>query len=295
MNKIFAAISVSCLTFTAASHAFADCSEMDGDEWNALSIQMASAYEQDNLEEALTAAKKLTLICNRSPVVNFTMSEIYRKMGNEADSYSYVKRATEYMLDYPVPQALTERIWLRRAEFDLPYKKQLEDLQNQLDTGTGEIGSRIKQTDSELAIVNTELQNLEARNAELLKTQMRTLNTTKWIGAGTAIGGAVIACIGAGVLGANYSKASDKYGKNWNDFDKKDAMVHGGITALAGGLGLGLAGTAVALYAYIKSVKLASANAEILNDSNDSAGTQANTIDYRIGVSPNAVVFDLSF
>ena len=297
MNKYLTIISFSLLTLFSANQAFADCDEMENqsDEWNELSLQMANAYDQNNLDEALMAAKRLTLICNRSPVVNYTMSEIYRKMGNEQESYNYVKRATEYMLDYPVPQALTEKIWMRRAEFDLPYKKQLEDLQNQLDSGTGEIGRKIKQTDDELAMLNAERLNLENRNRELLQAQMDTLNTTKWIGAGTAIGGLVVASVGAGLIGVNYSKASDQYGVNWNKFDKKDANVHGGIALLAGGIGIGLAGTAVALYAYIKALKMGSANADIVGNPDDDENTQANTVDVNFGVSLNSMVLGVTF
>ncbi|MBO4349345.1 MAG: hypothetical protein J6A01_00160 [Proteobacteria bacterium] len=294
MNKTFTALLSCLLTLAFSSQAVADCSEMEGDEWDVLIQEMATAYEQDQLEEALTAAKRLTLICNRSPVVNFTMSEIYRKMGNEQESYNSVKRATEYMLDYPVPQALTEKIWMRRAEFDLPYKKQLEDLQNQLNTNTGEFGSRLKQADEELAKLTNERDELQERNQQLLESQMKMLQMTKWIGAGTAIGGTVIAAVGAGIMGAYYSKAHDKYGENWNDFDKKDAMVHGGIAMLTTGIGLGVAGSAVAIFAYIKSLRLESANAESFNNGNSSENL-ANGIDYDFRVSPGSIVFNLTF
>lgn len=306
MNKYFTAISFSLLTIFSAQQAFADCNDMGNDEWNELSLQMATAYDQNNLDEALTAAKRLSLICNRSPIVNYTMSEIYRKTDNEQESYNHVKRATEYMLEYPVPQALTEKIWMRRAEFDLPYKKQLADLKNQLETGTGEYGSRYKQTENDLTLVSRELLNLESQNQELLKSQLKTLNTTKWIGAGTALGGLVMAAAGAGLLGTYYSKASDQYGVKWNEFDKKDAMVHGGIVLVAGGIGLGLAGSAVAIYSFIKSTQIESANSNLLENDNSAEipvdeetpmdeESQANSVNFNFGVAPNAVFFDLTF
>ena len=126
--KLLSALSFSAFIGLTATNAFADCSTMNDDEWNSLSASMAKAYDQGNYEEALQYGKRLIVICNRSPVVNYTMSEIYRKSGNEEESDKYAKRATEFILEYPVPQALTERIWLRRAENELPYKKQLSDL-----------------------------------------------------------------------------------------------------------------------------------------------------------------------
>ena len=297
MNKYLTAISLSLLTLASSSQAFADCEEMGGDEWNKLSMQMATAYDQNNLDEALMNAKKLTLICNRSPIVNYTMSEIYRKMDNERESYNYVKKATDYILDYPVPQALTERIWMRRAEFDLPYKKQLEDLQNQLNSGTGEVGSRLKQTEEQLAQTYDQMVFLENQNRELLNQQIKTLHTVKWIGAGTAFGGLALAAVGAGLLGANYSKASDKYGKNWNDFDKKDAMVHGGIAMLAGGIGLGLAGSAVAIYSYLKSIPLEANTSDEVQEEGEEVVAEPETtaVNVNFDISPNSVVFGLTF
>ena len=133
------ALSFSALALTAASNAFADCSTMNDDEWNSLSVQMATAYDKGNYEEALRIGKQLTVICNRSPIVNFTISEIYRKSGNEQESDKFAERATEYILDYPVPQALNERIWLRAAENKLPYKKQLSDLQGRITKMAGDL------------------------------------------------------------------------------------------------------------------------------------------------------------
>ena len=299
--------SLSALTFlvfclAGASTAFADCDQMNSDEWNELSAQMATSYDAGNLDEALGYGKRLTLICNRSPIVNFTMSEIYRKMNNETESYNYVKRATEYILDYPVPQALTERIWLRRAELELPYKKQLEDLQNQLATGTGEIGSKQQQLQNHLYTTEMKLERAKQRRLEMLNSQLDLLNTTKWIGAGTAFGGLAIAAVGAGLIGANYGDARDAYNdvKKSNgklkDFDKKDKLVHGGMIFLAGGLGLGIAGTAVALYSFIKENHIRDTNKDVFEDTAEEViAPPTARVEFNFDVSPNSVAFGMTF
>ncbi|MBO4349824.1 MAG: hypothetical protein J6A01_02625 [Proteobacteria bacterium] len=296
------ALSFSALCLAGASNAFADCDLMNSPEWDELSSQMATAYDIGNYESALGYGKRLTLICNRSPIVNFTMSEIYRKMNNENESYNYVKRATEYLLDYPVPQALTERIWMRRAELELPYKKQLEDLQNQLATGTGEIGSKQQQLQNNLYTTEMKLERAKQRRLEMLNSQLKLLNTTKWIGAGTAIGGLVIAGAGAGLIGANYGDARDAYNdvknsaKKIKPFDKKDKMVHAGLILLAGGVGMGIAGTAVALYSFVKENHIRDTNKDVFEDTAEEViAPPTASVEFNFDVSPNSVAFGMTF
>lgn len=289
-------LALALITFimTSTALAFADCQEMGNATWNELSVAMAQAYDNGNYDEALENGKRLTLICNRSPIVNFTMSEIYRHLENEQESYNYAKRATEYLQDYPVPLVLAERMWMRRAENELPYKKQLEDLQNQLATGTGEYGSQQTELQTNLYTSEMKLEHERQRQLELYHEELKTINTTKWIGGGTAIGGLVVAAVGAGLMGKYYTEASDQYRTDWKAFDNKDSKVHAGIALVAGGVGLGLAGSAVAIYAFLKENRLQSKYDAYMNRiSEDSNGTQAVSLTF--DVSPNAVAFGMTF
>ena len=293
--KFFAPLLFSAFALTVSSNAFASCDDMGSDEWNNLSAQMAQAYDHGNYDEALGYGKRLTLICNRSPIVNFTMSEIYRNLENEQESYNYAKRATEYIQDYPVPLVLAERMWMRRAENELPYKKQLEDLQNQLATGTGEIGSQQTELKTNLYTSEMKLEHERQRTIELYNEELKMLNTVKWIGAGTAIGGLVLTGIGAGVLGANYGDAEKSYKEDWKDFDNKDAKVHGGIALLAGGLGLGIAGSAAAIYAFLKENKVSQQYDTYLNHISEESGDNPTPTAFNFDVGPGSVAFGMTF
>lgn len=276
---------------TAASTAFADCADMENNspEWSDLSTKLTQSYSEGKFEDALNYGKRLLLICNRSPVVNFTVSEIYRKLGNNEESYNYVRRASEFIIDYPVPQQVAERIWMRRAEDELPYKKQLEELRTQLETGTGEYGSRQQKLVNSAYTSEMKLEHEKQRSLERLNDELSFVRTTKWIGAGAAIGGVVLAGAGAGLLAYNYGKASDNYGSSWKNFDDKDAMVHGSIAMLAGGLGLGIAGTAVAIVSYVKEMKL-----EYISESENNAQA-AEPVAVKFDVAPNSIVFGMTF
>ena len=279
MKHIIKALSVlASVTFamTTASAAFADCADMENNspEWSELSNNLSRSYSDGKYEDALNYGKRLLLICNRSPVVNFTVSEIYRKLGNNEESYTYARRASEFIIDYPVPQQLAERIWMRRAEDELPYKKQLEDLKNQLEMGTGEYGARQQQLVNNAYTSEMLLEREKQRSIDRLNDEIKFANTTKWIGAGAAIGGLVLAGAGAGLLGANYGKASDNYKYDW---------------MLAGGLGLGIAGTAVAVVSFVKEIKLNSMREA------DNTTPAASPVAISFDVAPDSIVFGMTF
>lgn len=202
--RLLSAISFSALALTAASNAFADCSTMNDAEWNSLSASMAKAYDAGNYEEALGYGKRLSVICNRSPIVNYTMSEIYRKSGNEEESNKYAKRATEFINEYPVPQALTERIWLRYAENELPYKKQLADLQGRMTKMAGDLRecSEMKGKYDESAQT---LHEHEIRNIYLQRESKANWWGAMWAGVGIAAAG-----IGMTIAGSVLVVKADK-------------------------------------------------------------------------------------
>ena len=122
-----------------------------------------------------------------------------------------------------------------------------------------------------------------------------------------ANGGLVVAAVGAGIMGTKYGEASDKYGdvkdgdkRALKKFDENDAYVHVGIGLLAGGIGLGIAGSAVAIYSAVKQNNIRDSNPDVFDpDSVEpeiTAPAASNTdIDFRFDVSPNSVVFGMTF
>jgi len=287
ITKALSVLASVAFAMTTASAALADCSDMENNssEWNDLSTKLSKSYSQGKYEDALNYGKRLLIICNRSPIVNFTVSEIYRKLGNNEESYNYARRASDYIIDYPVPQQLAERIWMRRAEDELPYKKQLEELKQQLETGTGEYGAKQHQLAESASTSGMLLEREKQRSLERLNDELKFIRTTKWIGAGAAFGGVVFTGIGAGLLGASYGKAKDEYKENRKNYDKKDAKVHAGIALLASGLGLGVAGASVAIVSLVKQIRLESANEEEVSA----------PVSFQFDVAPDSIAFGMTF
>ena len=234
----------------AATNAFADCSQFGSEQWNTLSIDMADAYDKGDLELALKLGQQLTDICNESPIVNYTMSEIYRKMGNEDESYKYVRNASEHLKEYAVPQSLVERIWFRRAEFDTPYKETRE---------------KLAETEKKLAEAQA-ARDSDALHIQMLSSEkdaafasLDSLNTIKWTGTGAVIAGA-----GAALIGIYHSKADDELkipgGGKFNDYN---VAVQAGVGMLAAGIAVGVVGSVFAIYSH---VKLSNAKSTMVHD-----------------------------
>lgn len=89
--------------------ALADCSEVGSDAWNITAEEMALAFDSGDFNTAIYKGKQLTIVCDKHPVVNFTMANIYKKQGNEEESFNYTRKASENIQQYPIPQKLAEK------------------------------------------------------------------------------------------------------------------------------------------------------------------------------------------
>ncbi len=273
-TKTLASIAFAAGTL-ASANAMADCSEFGNEQWSSLYLNLVDSYDKGDLDGSLEIAKQLTAICDQSPIVNYTMSEIFRKKGMEKESYFFVKRASEYLKEYAVPQQVVERIWFRRAEFEAPYYK---EAQEKLADTEAKLAESVAQNESD----RMHIQVLTAERDEALKS-MEALETIKWTGMGIAIGGAVVAGAGAALTAVFHPKADDELtkpaGGKFNDYNQ---LVQTGVGMIAGGLALGIAGTVFAVYSHVK-----------LSKAKEAMPGEDKTLSF--SVSPTSVGLQLSF
>jgi len=295
--KTFKLIALSILapTFAISSNAFADCSDMGNEQWNDLSAKMSQAYQAGNYEEAIKYGKSLTLICDRSPATNFVISSAYGQLGRDADGYNYIRKATDYLQEYNVPQAMTEKIWMRRAEYDLPYKKQVAELQAQLEVKDREMAAALA-AGSEASSANL------SASRNLYEDNMETI---MWTGTGVAIGGAVIAIVGGVLAGYYGGEANDNLkkiysmakgnetnldlGKLKHDYANSNDIARAGYATLGVGLGLGVAGAVTAVISYLKLEDMRA------GDSNTETTVQDDSASVSFNVSMNSVSLGVTF
>ncbi len=188
-KALISGLTAACCLFS--STAFADCDEMGSDEWNDLNAKMVEAYNDGTNEIALQYGLQLEMICNESPILLYTISDIYRRLNRDQESLTYVRRASENIINYELPQAFIEKIWFRRAELESPMKKQIDDLNNEV--------SELKASVSTGSSFSDEMVNLHRDG--LYKMQ--------WIGTGVAAGGAALAITGGVLWGIGHKAAGD--------------------------------------------------------------------------------------
>lgn len=261
------------------SVALADCNEMGSDQWNDLSARMSEAYDAGDYETALSYGKTLILICDQSPITNVVISDIYAKLGHERDSYNYIRRASEFTQQYQLPQPIVEKIWLRRAEFELPYKEQASSLQKQLDEAQAQLAAQKADFEAQLANVVTPRCSTDDTR--------RQFEILQWTGTGIAAAGGILLIAGASLIGAKYTKANDEFraingsnddAQNKKDFNEYDKSVKAGYASLFTGLGLGVAGAFMAIYSHLKLKQ-----------------RDEETTSFSLDIAPNAATFRMTF
>ncbi len=273
-------IPLTLATYLLSIHsAFANCEEdVSSDAWKMLSSEMNRAYEDGRYEEALNSGKRLSMICDRSPVLNYTMSMIYMKLGNETESFNYIRRATEFTNEYTLPQPVLEKIWLSRAEQELPYKRELGECKTELtETQKTYIGEKENQISTFNVII-------DEKNQTIIDEYERNII----IGSSIAGAGLALTLVGAPLLGIYHKQAKDEWDTPYTysnpkgtKFNRKNEGVMAGFATLGIGLGAGIAGAAIAIYNKVK-----------LNKFNDELGSEK-TLSFQ--VSPNSIAIDLKF
>lgn len=263
-------LSLSFALFTASisANAFAECDEVGSTAWNNLQVSMNQQFEQGNLDEALNYGKQLTVICDKNPIVNAVISDIYYKKNMPDESYKYIRRASDVVNEYNLPMPLLEKIWFRRAEFELPYKAKSEKLQKDLDDKTAECTAQAEAF--EQVIQETASSNQNKLNNTLAESDTHfreSLLKYQWIGTGVAATGGALIVVGGTIMGVFYPKANKEYKKSKhgekNHFQRSNQTVEAGIGLLAAGIGVGLAGSAFAIYSHVKLNKFDQSKEEV--------------------------------
>ncbi len=179
-----------------------ECPNLDSNPaWNEGLRGMSAAYQAEDYEQALTIGKQLQDICDKSPVLNYMLANIYKTQKNEERYLFFLERATEQTRNFAVDNDLLNRMWsdkyiaahpeaapdaimsknavLRKYQFDL-------DLTSQT----------LKDREYEIQSLKKELESSGRKledNLELYKTLM-------WTGAGIGIGGLAFVGAGAGMV-----------------------------------------------------------------------------------------------
>ena len=104
------------------SNAWADgCDSLgDNEKWKSGMDKVNTAYLNGDYDAALNQCQILFEICEKSPILNFTMGKIYQAKGDDTNGLYYIQRATKYADEYKVGLDTLETMWFERYEAEHP-------------------------------------------------------------------------------------------------------------------------------------------------------------------------------
>ncbi len=288
------ALTAALLTTMISVDAFADCKDVGSATWNSYQTSMGLAFDEGNLDEALSYAKQLIVICDKNPVVNTVVSDIYEKQGKSEDSCKYIRRASDTAHEYNLPMPLLEKIWFKRAECELPYKAKAEQLEKELEVQKNALEEKslecAAQEEAFLAQIEEETMSNQATissfKADVAAKKHDSLYKAQWMSAGSAFVGVAAGIAGGVLLGLYYPEANDEYSKlklgEKNHFQRANQFVQAGAGVLGAGLGLGVVGSILAIYFHFKMTHI-------------DFEEEAQGVAFGVDVVPNYVGFSMTF
>ena len=222
------------------------CQGLENNEaWTKEFTQLTANYKANEYQAALKNAEVLNTICDRSPILNFSIGRIYRELGDDIKGLYFMQRATMFTEEFLVRGELLERMWYERYEVEhadareeniAKRKKQIEELQAENE----QLKAGIQQRDTEM--LEYKAQTALDRNTALLNERSHYA-AGLWSGVGIGGLGVVLAVTGGALMYKEKDNAvefSDSERKAW-----PKTMTYLYTSMFAAGIGMAVAGAVV--------------------------------------------------
>ncbi len=181
------------------SPAFADdCDNINTSKaWKAGFDQLNAAYAKEDWSTALKHSRELEKICDQSPVLNYTIAQLHRKSGDNEKYVFYLTKATQNTERFALHKDMLDRIWSEKyiaahpeaaPENIAALKEENESLKNAL---------------AEAGVSQEKLASSSVSKEKYFEDQASGYKALMWTGTGIAIGGAVLAGVGAALVAMN--------------------------------------------------------------------------------------------
>ena len=257
------------LGFTWVSAAYADnCDTLDKNKaWNTTFEQLNEAYEREDYDKALQYSRELEDICDKSPILNYTIAYVQKKLGNDEKYLFYLTKATQNTERFSVDKDILDQIW--SDKYVAAHPDAAPEKIDQLKAENAALSEQLKSAQliaSEAVSLQEEVNNAHAADDAMLWTSV-------------AIGGAgiILTAVGAVLVTNHKSNAVAINGDNEAYVKSNYPMAWGLVGA---GLGATVIGAALSGYFGYKFSK---------NHKND------NTKELSVSITPAYSSLTLSF
>ena len=179
--------------------AFADdCDNINTNkDWKAGFEKLNAAYAQQDWNTALKHSRELEQICDQSPVLNYTIAKLHQNKGDNEKYVFYLTKATQNTERFALPKDLLDKIWSEKYVAAHP-----EAAPERIAARDSEI-EQLKAALSEAGISQKDLENSTVSKEKYFEDQASGYKALMWTGTGIAVGGAVLAGVGAALVAMN--------------------------------------------------------------------------------------------
>ena len=174
------------VSLVCVSPAFADnCERLDKNKtWVAEFDLLKADFQNEAWESALRHAEKLEKICEKSPILNYSIAHIYQGLGDEEKYLFYLQKSTQNTEQFSVKKDMLDKMWSEKY----------------IATHPEAAPENIKAMNEKLKELTAELEHQKQLSNDNYKGQIGDYKTPMWIGAGVGIGGLVMGGVGAALL-----------------------------------------------------------------------------------------------
>lgn len=223
-----------------------NCKDIDNNSvWMDGITAMKNAYDNQNYEDVLDAARPLYAICPDVPSYLYYIARAFEGKGDVSKAREYIYKASESTYKYATSPQMSQLIWYARYEIDNPEqtKKSVEALKSQNESLNAQVID-LKGDSSKLATTSDMMKSQSIKNRDDLMMGV-------WIGTGIGGVGVITLATGIGLLASEL----DNPVTSKSEKTPKEIQIHNkyiaGWTVLGVGSALAVAGAIVAgIYGY---------------------------------------------
>lgn len=180
-----------------ANHETDRCLSLDTNpQWETLFTEFSENYAKDDYQNALKITRQLEEICNRSPILNLSIANTYRKLANIPKAFQYANAAAKNTNDFNVSPEIEIKIFRLQSELATQIINEKEKTP---------CNQEIQKTNPLPTASDPSAADRNDADRQLLQNQQNGWKTVMWTGIGFGIAGVALATTGA-VLATNASQ-----------------------------------------------------------------------------------------
>ncbi|GEM_PF-4937571 len=208
--------------------------------WLALYEKLRTSFEEEQYEKALNHSHEMLALCENSPFINYITSEIWKRLGNNELSLSYLKTASMNTSEFFVDAETAKIIWYTRYEAEHPLSTTAAQLEREL--------LQTKNALKEAKKTRRQLEEIQNEHNEAQEAELNRLWKTTWIGAGFGIAGLLALSTGIAFVASTDYQYTISDLDEWNAKIREPVIREAGWTMIGVGIGITTLGSIVTAY-----------------------------------------------